>query len=255
MNESDEPPHETALRMFGPAKPKRPTMVISGGSRGLGRHLVECFAGEFNVVFGFLNSRSDARTLSENVAKTGGWALPFACDVTDPVAVARMADWVGASLAPCETLIHTAGLFSMKPLNELDAGTWRAELDSTVSAGFHFWRTFENQLKQHERARVVFIGDSAAEQLRARKQSVSYFIGKHGLVILARTIASENQSTGLTCNVVSPGVLPNSIDLDQPGMKANVQFEEVAGVVKFLLSPAADAVSGSHVVASRGWNV
>jgi len=156
---------------------------------------------------------------------------------------------------PCQTLIHSTGMFSLQPLAEMTPEIWRDELDSTVTAGFHLWRAFGPQLTAHPRSRVVFIGDSAAEQLRARRHSTAYYVGKHGLVLLARTIASERQQTGLTCNVVSPGVLPNSIDLDQPGIKTNVEFAEIASIVDFLLSPAADAVSGSHLIASRGWNV
>lgn len=230
-------------------------MFITGGSRGLGRELVRHFAGRCNVVFGWHRSEADAHALAGEIAARGDWALPLQLDVRDPEQLTHTAQMMSEAVGPCQTLIHTTGTFSMKRLSEMDAATWRDELDSTVTAGFFAWRAFADQLKSHPRSRVIFIGDSAAEQLRARRESTAYYVGKHGLVLLARTIASEHQQTGLTCNVVSPGVLPNSIDLDQAGMKANVQFTELAGVIDFLLSPAADALSGSHIVASRGWNV
>jgi 3-oxoacyl-[acyl-carrier protein] reductase len=230
-------------------------MFITGGSRGLGRELVRHFASRHNVVFGWRRSEADAQALAGEVAARGDWALPIQLDVRESEELGRAARLVAEAAGPCQTLIHTTGTFSLKRLSEMDAATWRDELDSTVTAGFFAWRAFADQLKTHPRSRVIFIGDSAAEQLRARRESTAYYVGKHGLVLLARTIASEHQQTGLTCNVVSPGVLPNSIDLDQPGMSANVQFAELAGVIDFLLSPAADAISGSHIVASRGWNV
>lgn len=233
----------------------RPTMVITGGSRGLGRELVRHFAKTYNVVFGWLNSAEDAESLFEEVRAADGWALPYRCDVTHPHEVNEMAAVVREHVGGSQALIHTTGHFSMKPLSAIDAETWCREIDSTVNAGFFLLQAFSDQLVAHDRSRVIFIGDSAAEHLRAKSQSTGYYIGKHGLVLLARTIARENQSTGLTCNVVSPGVLPNSIDLDEPGMKVNVEYEDIAGVVGFLLSPGADAVSGSNVVASRGWNV
>lgn len=235
--------------------PSRPTMVVTGGSRGLGRQLVKRFSKDYNVIYGWLNSSEDAGSLFEEEQARGNWVLPFRCDVTDPEQVKTMAVAVKEWTGDCQALIHTTGHFSMKPLDEVGAETWRLEMDSTVNAGFFAWRAFSSQLKSHGRSRAVFIGDSAAEQVRARPESTGYYIGKHGLVILARTIARDNQMTGLTCNVVSPGVLPNSIDLDEPGMKVNVGYEEVAAVVEFLLSPGADAVSGSNIVASRGWNV
>ncbi len=243
------------LVLARPRDRRRPVMVITGGSRGLGRQLVAHFAPRCNVVFGWRNSPAAALALAHEQAALGHWAWPVRCDVRDGPRVNFLAAWVNALAGPCQSLIHTTGTFSLKALDELDAATWQEELDSTVTAGFHTWQAFAPQLKAHDRSRVIFMGDSAAEQLRARRHSTAYYIGKHGLVLLARTIANDHQQTGLTCNVVSPGVLPNSIDLDQPGMKTNVGFDEIAGVIDFLLSPAADAVSGSNLIASRGWNV
>ncbi|GEM_PF-1464241 len=243
------------LKRAGTPVVARPTMVITGGSRGLGRHLVTHFAASYNVVFGWRNSGAEAESLFAAVQARGNWVLPVQFDVTDPDQVDAMATRVSGAVAECNALVHTTGHFSMKPLDDMDPETWRLEMDSTVNAGFYAWRSFAGQLRTHERSRVVFVGDSAAEHLRAKPESTSYYIGKHGLVLLARTIARENQTSGLTCNVVSPGVLPNSVDLDQPGMKVNISYEEVAGVVEYLLSPGADAVSGSNIVASRGWNV
>jgi len=243
------------LVLARPRDRHRPVMVITGGSRGLGRQLVAHFAPRCNVVFGWWNSTEAALALAHDQAAQGHWAWPVRCDVRDGQRVAFLAALVNALAGPCQSLIHTTGTFSLQSLDKMTAAIWREELDSTVTAGFHAWQAFAPQLRAHDRSRVIFIGDSAAEQLRARRHSPAYYIGKHGLVLLARTIANDHQQTGLTCNVVSPGVLPNSVDLDQPGMKANVGFDEIAGVIDFLVSPAADAVSGSNLIASRGWNV
>lgn len=243
------------LLLTRPKDRNRPVLVITGGSRGLGHHLVNHFAARYNVVFGWRHSAEAALALAREQAALGHWVWPVRCDARDSHRVAFLADLVNTIAGPCQSLIHTTGTFSLKALDELDAATWQEELDSTVTAGFHAWQAFKQQLTSSSRSRILFIGDSAAEQLRARRHSTAYYIGKHGLVLLARTIANDHQQTGLTCNVVSPGVLPNSIDLDQPGMKANVGFDEIAGVIDFLMSPAGDAVSGSHLIASRGWNV
>lgn len=250
-----EPPRHPMTASRPAPDRSRPAMFITGGSRGLGRELVRHFAGRYNVVFGWHRAAADAHALADEIAARGDWARPLQLDVRAPDQLENAARLVADAAGPCQALIHTTGTFSLKRLSEMDVATWRDELDTTVNAGFFAWRAFADQLQARPRARVIFIGDSAAEQLRARRESTAYYVGKHGLVLLARTIASEHRQTGLTCNVVSPGVLPNSIDLDQPGMKANVQFAEIAGVIDFLLSPAADAVSGSQLIASRGWNV
>lgn len=233
----------------------RPTMLISGGSGGLGRELVRHFSAQHNVVFGFRESVRDAESLFEEIRGARNWALPVQVDVTHAGQVEQLREKVSGLCGGLDVFVHTTGHFSMTKFHNMDVETWNAEIDSTVNAAFYLWKSFSHLLTASERGRVIFIGDSAAEHLRAKRESTAYYIGKHGLVLLARTIASEHQGTGLTCNVVSPGVLPNSVDLDEPGMKVNVQFDEIAGVMEFLLSSAGDAVSGSNIVASGGWNV
>ncbi len=99
------------------------------------------------------------------------------------------------------------------------------------------------------------IGDSAADKVKGYAKSLGYYIGKHGVLLVTKAVASRWRAKSATCNCVSPGVLPNSIDLDQPNMKVNVQFADLAGIIRFLLSPAGDAINGANIQASRGWNV
>jgi len=243
------------LLLTRPPDPQRPVAVVTGGSRGLGRHLVSHLASRYNVVFGWCQSGDAARDVAQEQSALGHWVWPLRSDVTDWHQVRFLSDMAGTVAGPCQCLIHTTGRFSLETIDQMSPVTWKEELETTVTGGFHAWRAFAGQLRSHARARLLFIGDSAAEQLRARRHSTAYYVGKHGLLLLARTIAHEHHQSGLTCNVVSPGVLPNSIDLDQPGMIPNVNFGEIAGVIDFLLGPSADAVSGSHLIASRGWNL
>lgn len=238
-----------------PVDRSRPVMFITGGSRGLGRELVRHFAPRFNVAFGWHKSEENARSLADELASAGHSVLPVRLDVSRADSLMEAASQTKAWAGNCNVLLHTTGVFSMKSLAEMDVETWDLEIQTTVNAGFYAWQAFREQLRSHDRSRVIFVGDSAADQLRARRQSTAYYVGKHGLLLLARTIAADNQNSGLTCNMVSPGVLPNSIDLDQPGMKPNVTFSEIAGIIDFLLSPAADSISGTNMMASRGWNL
>ncbi len=238
-----------------PPSPERPVAVVTGGSRGLGRHLVLHLAGRYHVVFGWRRSTEAAQAVAREADALGGWACPVRSDAANWAHTRFLAQFVATLVGPCQTMIHTTGTFSMKPLAQLDPATWREELDSTATAGFHAGRAFEPQLRSHPRARLVFVGDVAADRLQAQRCSTAYYVGKHGLLLLARTFAEEHAGTGLTCNLLSPGILPNSADLDPPHRVPNVAFEEIAALVDFLLSPAADALSGSHLIASRGWNV
>jgi 3-oxoacyl-[acyl-carrier protein] reductase len=247
--------HCESLELQWPPDLARPVAVVTGGSRNLGRHLVERLAATHNVAFTWRQGREGAAAVAAAARAAGGWAVGLAADVTAPRNLRFLANWVAVVAGRCGVLIHNASRYSLQPLDAVDEATWRAELDSTVTAAFWAYRAFAGQLQSHPRARMILIGDSAAGQVRGIVHSPGYYVGKQGVLLLTRSIAAHWRGTGATCNCVSPGVLPNSVDLDRPGMAVNVQLAEVGGVVDFLLSPAADAVSGAHIVASRGWNV
>jgi 3-oxoacyl-[acyl-carrier protein] reductase len=253
--ESPPAPQGEVFELPLPRDRSRPAAVVTGGSRNLGRHLVERLAARYNVVFCWRRDVEAAQATRETVRRQGGWAVGARCDVTRRGGVEFLAELTQVVAGPCQVLIHNAGHYSLAPLTAISEATWREELDSTVGAAFWAFRAFDAQLRSHPRSRMIVIGDSAAGQLRAVAHSPGYYVGKHGVLTVARSIAAHWQRTGATCNCVSPGVLPSSIDLDRPRMAVNVQFDEIGGIVDFLVSPAADAINGAHLVASRGWNV
>ncbi|MEM7675918.1 MAG: SDR family oxidoreductase, partial [Myxococcota bacterium] len=112
-------------------------------------------------------------------------------------------------------------------------------------------------LRESERPRVINIGDSAADRIEARVLATPYHIAKIGVNILTRSFAKSLKDEKVTINMVSPGFLENSVG--SPGERLPndrpSSFEDMTGAIRYLLSPAADRVSGANIVVSDGWNL
>jgi NAD(P)-dependent dehydrogenase (short-subunit alcohol dehydrogenase family) len=103
----------------------------------------------------------------------------------------------------------------------------------------------------------VNIGYAGAQNLVARPSLTAYAIAKAGVVLLTKAIAKAEAVNGITANVVAPGVIETSetqplreIPLGRVG-----RVGEVAAAVRWLVSPAADYVTGQVVEVAGGWNV
>jgi len=104
---------------------------------------------------------------------------------------------------------------------------------------------------------VINIGDSGADRVIARVQATPYHIAKLGVHVLTRSYAKLYAPDRITVNQISPGFLENSVG--EPGSPVPAgrlgNFADILGALDYLLSPAADYVTGTNIVISGGWNL
>lgn len=175
----------------------RPTALITGASRGIGRAIALELASTHDLI---LTARS-AHALSsvaQAAVTRGADVQTIPCDVADPAAV-------GAALATvhCDVLINNAGVASIKPFLSLTPDEWHAMVDVNVNALYHVTRAVLPGMVERQRGHVITIGSTAG---RNTFVGGSCYAGtKHFVMGFSESLMLEVRDAGVKVSVVMPG--------------------------------------------------
>jgi 3-oxoacyl-(acyl-carrier-protein) reductase len=225
-------------------------VLVTGGNRGIGLAIARAFAADGDAVA--VTSRSGG-------APAG--LLGIRCDVTDPAQVEQAFTEVEAAQGPVEVLVANAGITKDTLLLRMSDEDFAAVLDTNLAGSFRVARRAAKGMLRARRGRIVFI--SSVVGLSGGAGQANYAASKAALVGLARSIARELGSRGITANVVAPGFVDTDMTAALPEERkaeilASVPLgryaspEEVAGVVRFLASDAAAYVTGAVIPVDGG---
>ncbi|EXU75654.1 SDR family oxidoreductase [Erwinia papayae] len=161
-----------------------------------------------------------------------------------------------ATLSPVDAVVHAAGMMKAAPLGELDAAISQQLWQLHIAVAEMLANQLVAQLP--DGGRIILIGSRTSRGAAGRSQYVSTKSAMKGMV---RSWAAELAPRGITVNIVAPGATATPM-LSMPGRESSpptlppigryIQPEEVAGLVSFLLSPAADAITGQEMVICGG---
>lgn len=235
----------------------RPLALVTGGAKGLGRHLCTRLAGAgHDVVVNYLSSEAAARALVAELEARGAAAWAVRADVAEAGEVAALfaaADATGRRLG---LVVNNVGTYNPVPLAEITSGQWERTIAANLSGAFHVCREALARLRAG--GQIVNIGVAGAQLNRAELFATDYYVSKAGLLQLTRSLAAAWAEKGVRINMVSPGQLVNSIGEvgGTPGavpMGRDGSFEDVWGAIRYLLE--ADYVTGAQIEVSGGYRL
>ena len=222
-------------------------VVVTGGTRGIGRAVARRFAvgGDRVEALG----RSD-------------------CDVTDEAAVAEMFERIG----PVDVLVNSAGVSASADLTRTTLEAWRTQMDVNATGAFLCTRAVLRGMRERDHGRIVTVASTAG--VAGAKYTAAYGASKHAAVGLMRAVAAEVAGTGVTANAVCPGFVRTDMtaasvqrivattgrsDAEAEAALAAaaplgrlLEPEEVAFAVAFLTAPEAGAINGQTLVLDGG---
>ena len=241
--------------MTTPATPAVPaptcrTVLVTGGSRGIGRGIAERMLASGHRV---------AATYRSGGVPEG--VLGVQADVTDPEQVEAAFAEVESGLGPVEVLVANAGITRDTLLMRMTDEDWDAVLATNLTGAFRLARRAARPMVRARFGRLVFIS-SVVGQLGSAGQ-VNYAASKSGLVGLARSVARELGSRGITANVVAPGFVETDMtaELGEETVRryaAQIPLgrlgavDDVAAAVEFLASDAAGYITGALLPVDGG---
>ncbi|MDH3301938.1 MAG: SDR family oxidoreductase [Acidimicrobiia bacterium] len=242
-------------------------VLITGAARGLGRAYCEVLAAHgAKVVAGDIADRS---TTVESVTAAGGEALGVGLDVTDPescaAAVAATVDTFGG----LDGVVNNAALYatlSMAPFDQIQMGEWQAAMDVNVTGVFNVCRASVGAMKERGGGSIVNIASLAA--VYGMANALHYTTSKAAVIGLTRGLARELGRHWIRVNAVAPSAvktegtseffgsdgMDRALDIiaGQQALRRNLEPNDVAGTIVYLMSDASRFVTAQTLMVDGG---
>jgi len=237
------------------------TVLVTGGTRGIGRALVQAFADAgADVAFTFRSSTDAAAALVDSLHEQGTEALSLQGDVADLETAQAHVDAVTEQFGGLDVLVNNAGITRDGLMLRMSEDDWDAVLDTNLKGVFNFCKAAYMPMMRQERGAIVNI--SSVVGTTGNAGQTNYAASKAGIVGFSKSLAKELGSRNVTVNVVAPGYVQTDMtdELDEETRESILDAvpldrlatpDEVAEAVLFLASPAAAYITG-HVLHVNG---
>jgi 3-oxoacyl-[acyl-carrier protein] reductase len=238
------------------------TVLVTGGSRGIGRACCERLArAGARVAVNYHSREDDALETARLITAAGAQAMTVQANVTDEKSVAEMVAKVNDTLGPIDMLVNNAGIFEYVTPETTTLDHWRRTIEVNLTGPYIVTWAVKDQMIARSFGRIVNM--SSISGLRSRPYGIAYSASKAGVIGFTRSASEALISHNIRMNAVAPGLIETEIidDVDQPTidriveqtpMKRIGQPDEIADVVHFLLSDASRFMVGQTLVACGG---
>lgn len=235
------------------------TVLVTGGSRGIGRAIVLALVGQGRqVAFTYRDSAALARELE---AASGGLARAWHFALADRERPGTMVTEIEEALGPVEGLVNNAAMRRDALLAATPDAIWDEIIDVNLGGAFRCCRAVLPGMISRRRGSIVNIASLTA--LRGVPGQAAYGAAKAGLIGMTKSLGREMGRRNIRVNAVVPGLVMTDMVADTPPEKlatlrsiealpSGTQPEDVAGLVAFLLSESAKAITGQAYVVDAG---
>ncbi|MCH2117163.1 MAG: SDR family oxidoreductase [Pirellulales bacterium] len=242
---------------------KDKTALVTGGSRGIGRATTLRLAAEgARVAINFVSREQEARQTLDEVEQAGGTGVLVQGDVSQPESAAAMVAATREALGPIDFLAHCAGMAVVESADQTSWESWKRTMEVNLDGTFNMIFAVKDEMVERQFGRIVVVSSTAA--LRARPALIAYSASKAGMISLARSCGEAWAHHNVRVNCLLPGVTetemprksmtPESLEamIEATPMRRIGQPEEMASIIRFLLSEESSYMTGQSVAASGG---
>ena len=233
------------------------TALVTGASRGIGRAVVETLAAAgARVAFTYRSSTDEAQALCRQVEESGSECLVFQGDAAHVSSAEEAVGGVLEAWGTLDILVNNAGITRDGLVLRMSEQDWDAVVGTNLKSVFNFCKMAYRPMMKQRGGRIVNM--SSVIGVVGNPGQTNYAASKAGIIGFSKSLARELGGRGVTVNVVAPGYVETDMTaglsaaarnalLDSVALKRTATPQDVANAVHFLVSPAAEYVTG-HVL-------
>ncbi len=232
-------------------------ILVTGGSRGIGRAIVEAFADRgARVAFTYQSSTDVAESLKEQVN-----GLAFQCDASDFAAAESTVKAIIEQWEGLDILVNNAGITRDGLVMRMSESHWDIVITTNLKSAFNYSKAVSGVMMRQRFGRIINI--SSVIGLTGNAGQANYAASKSGMIGFSKSLAKELGPRGVTVNVIAPGFVETDMT-DQMHEKIKEKFinhiparrtakpEEIAASVLFLASKNASYITGQVIGVDGG---
>jgi len=238
------------------------TALITGGSRGIGRAVVENLArAGWRVAFTFNSSPEAAARVASALTQEKHVAVAFQADVRDFRRAGEVVTEVETTLGPVDLLVNNAGIKRDTAFMRMDVDKWKDVIDTNLGGTFNYSRNVVMGMVKRGSGSIVNV--VSVSGIIGLAGQTNYSASKAGIIGFTRALAKEVARFGVRVNAIAPGFIQTEMLSDIPEASRKSMFAQipmgspgsplqVARVVAFLAGDDASYIMGQVLSVDGG---
>ncbi len=226
--------------------------VVTGANSGLGRTVAIDLAKRGAVVIiNYRKTRGAALVTLKKVKKFSPKSIIFRADVSKENEVNKMFSFTKRKFKRIDILINNVGNFYFGDFAKMSTAAFKDVVESNLYGTLFCSRAALKFMRRQKSGNIINIGCAACERVVIRRNTAIYYHAKNGVYVLTKLMAAEEAKHGIRVNIISPGIMENSV-AHPAGFKGKiVKFSEISrAIIKLLTDKSAN---GRYVKVLGGW--
>ena len=241
------------------------TAIITGGSRGIGKGIVETFAQHgANVAFTYSASAEAANALAHEISKTGVKAKAYKSDAASYDESQKLAEEVLKDFGSIDILVNNAGITKDNLLMRISEEDFDKVIEVNLKSVFNMTKAVQRAMLKQRKGSIINM--SSVVGVKGNAGQTNYAASKAGIIGFTKSVALELGSRDIRCNAIAPGFIETEMtgELSEETMKQYLQniplnrlgkVEDVAKLALFLASDDSSYLTGQVLSVCGGLNI
>jgi len=235
--------------------------LVTGASRGIGAAIADQLAKDGIITVGTATNQQGADSISERFAASGVDGKGVVLDVCSPDSIQQCLSAVTASYASPTILINNAGITNDTLLLRMKDDLWDQVIQTNLTSVYRMSKAVAKGMIKSRWGRIINLSSVVASMGNAGQ--INYAASKAGVEGLTRSLAKELGSRDITVNAIAPGFVETDMTHELPeAQKQSLlsavplrrlgKVEEIAGLVRYLVSEPAAYITGETIHINGG---